>query len=92
MAKYKARPFYSVRYGSGDIIFGSNGDYETQDAGEIRALDALCPRYLKKAEEPVKQAEADAKPKAEEAPEKSPKPTAEKPAAKRKANANVSAK
>lgn len=89
MAKYKASPFYVVKYGEGEIKFGANGDYETADAGEIKALDALCPRYLKKAEELAKQADVAVKPKAEEAPVKTSKPAAEKPATKRKANASA---
>lgn len=85
MAKYKARPFYSVRYGAGDITFGLHGDYETNDAGEIKALDALCPRYIRRIDEPEKKAEVakEAPAKAEEKPKVAPK---------RKANAKPSAK
>lgn len=44
MAKYKASPYYMV----GDIKFDMNGEYATEKADEIEALDALAPVWVRK--------------------------------------------
>jgi len=46
MAKYKASPFYSVYTPNGKLTFDHNGEYETNNAEETKALNGLCPRYL----------------------------------------------
>ncbi|MDQ0174383.1 hypothetical protein [Bacillus chungangensis] len=80
MAKFKATPFYSVRYGDKSLTFGLDGIYETEDDGEIRALMELCPRYLTCLEKAEKL-------KTEEKSEPAEKPKATKPKPKPKASA-----
>lgn len=80
MANYLASPRYSV----GDIVFDMNGGYETEDAAEIKRLDALVPMWIKRVDEP-EEPKKDAEPAAEE--------DAVKPAPKtRKAGTNASGK
>lgn len=50
MAKYKASPYYMV----GDIKFDMNGEYATEKADEIEALDALAPVWVRKLDEEKK--------------------------------------
>ena len=77
MAKFKAEPFYSVRYEADVINFDHVGEYQTIDEGEITVLNALCPRYLICMDE--EKAKVD-EPKAEEAPK--PKAPAKKSSGK----------
>lgn len=60
MAKFKAKPYYSVHYKDGNNIrFDQNGFYETDDAGEIEVLKALCPRYISLVDEGKKVTKAE---------------------------------
>lgn len=69
MAKYKGRPYYSVRIDDKKSVkFDNNGDYETSNTKEIEVLDSLVPRYFNRVDEPKKQ-----KPKAESKPKASAK-------------------
>ena len=49
MAKYKAEPHYAV---GADIQFDYFGNYETEDAKEIKQLDELAPKWIKRVDEP----------------------------------------
>lgn len=90
MALFKSK-FRNLKfYVGGELYAFSSGSFSTDDPHVIAAAEKLADVKRvdqKKAEEPAKQADVAVKPKAEEAPEKS-----EKPATKRKANANASAK
>ncbi|GIQ63712.1 hypothetical protein PACILC2_22800 [Paenibacillus cisolokensis] len=68
MAKYKASPNYAIQFGNKTIKFGWLGDYETEDAAEIKALDALVPHWIKRVDEP--KPEVNVIPDEEEKPEK----------------------
>ena len=52
MAKYKAAPFYVVTTGESSVKFDWLGEYETDKAGEIKALDALVPKWIKRIDDP----------------------------------------
>lgn len=52
MATYKASSFYEVKNGNSTIKFDWLGNYETADASEIKALDALVPTWIKRIDEP----------------------------------------
>ena len=67
MAKYKASPYYMV----GDIQFDMHGEYATEKAEEIAALDELVPTWVRKVDEPKKVAE---EPKEPDEPKAAPKP------------------
>ncbi len=70
MAKYKGHPYYSVHIDDKKSVrFDHNGNYETSNAKETAALDALVPRYFARVDEPKQP-----KPKAEPA---KPKASAE---------------
>lgn len=73
MAKYAGTPFYAVNLGGKQIEFNFFGEYETNDAEDIKKLDALTPAYFKRVD-------------ATDAEEK-PKPTPKKAPAKRKTSA-----
>lgn len=47
MAKYKADAFYAINLGKEKIVFNYFGEYETEKAEEIEALNALCPKWIK---------------------------------------------
>lgn len=68
MAKYKADPFYEIESGNVRVRFDYFGNYETDDKAEIEAIDALCPVWVKRIDEP----EEDAAPKATPATPKKP--------------------
>lgn len=69
MAKYKASPGYAVQVGKKTIKFGWLGDYETNAAAEITALDALSPKWIKKVDEPNPEAAVEQRDKPEDKPE-----------------------
>lgn len=53
MAQYKAQPFYAVEVGDRTITFDFFGAYETDKQDEVAVLDALCPVWVKRVDEPV---------------------------------------
>lgn len=57
MEKYKADPFYAINLGKEKIVFNYFGEYETDNAEEIEALNALCPKWIKCVSETVSQPE-----------------------------------
>lgn len=81
MARYHASPHYIV----GNIEFDMHGTYETEDAKEITALDALVPTWISREQDETKAPVKEIEKKAEEPAVKStPKP--------RKPSGNASAK
>ncbi|EMT54719.1 hypothetical protein I532_03905 [Brevibacillus borstelensis AK1] len=65
MAQYKAHPAYAVNVGGRTIHFDYFGQYRTDDPKEIAVLDALCPTWIKRVDEPepkTEEPEAPAKP------------------------------
>ncbi|WP_010495074.1 hypothetical protein [Paenibacillus elgii] len=57
-AIYKADPFYEVEAGKMRLRFDYFGVYETDEQAEIDVLDALCPTWIKRAEDEVEPEEA----------------------------------
>lgn len=53
MAIYKARPFYEIKVGKQTVVFDYFGEYATEDAGTIAALDKLVPAYIRRTDESV---------------------------------------
>lgn len=74
MAQYKAHPHYAIKVGDQTITFDYFGAYETDNQDEIAALDALCPTWLKRVDEPKPENADEPEPKTEE-PEAPVKPT-----------------
>lgn len=55
LAKYKGQPEYAVTIGEHfAVVFDKFGFYETDDKDEIKTLDELVPRYIKKVQESAK--------------------------------------
>ena len=79
MAKYKSEPKYMVRNGDIRITFDYAGEYETDDAEEIKILDERAPRYVRKIDGGKRPARSEPKPeeetkgKSESKPESTPK-------------------
>ncbi|MCG5252618.1 hypothetical protein [Brevibacillus agri] len=46
MAKYKSTPFYEIEGNGVRVKFDFFGEYETNKADEIAALNALCPTWV----------------------------------------------
>lgn len=78
MAKYKGQPEYSVTIDEHfSVVFDKFGFYETTDKDEIKTLDGLVPRYIKKVQE-------SAKPEPETPDQAEPKPEPEQTQTQRK--------
>lgn len=54
MAKYEAAPFYEIESGNVRVKFDFFGVYVTENQDEIAVLDALCPTWIKRVDEPAK--------------------------------------
>jgi hypothetical protein len=54
MAKYEAAPFYEIESGNVRVKFDFFGAYVTDNQDEIAVLDALCPTWIKRVDEPAK--------------------------------------
>ncbi|CDN42086.1 hypothetical protein [Paenibacillus sp. P22] len=70
MAKYEAHPLYGVVSGAVDVKFDHAGAYETEDAAEIAVLDALCPLWAARVDEPQPEDEGEQPAKKAPAPRK----------------------
>lgn len=84
MAKYKAQPEYTVTIGENfSVEFDKFGFYETSEKDEIKALDALVPRYIKKVDDgkakESKESEQPKEPESTEPEPEQPKPEPETP-------------
>lgn len=75
MARYKSEPKYMVRNDDIRITFDYAGEYETDNAAEIKILDGLVPRYMRKVDDESPRVDPETKPdeKSESKPESTPK-------------------
>jgi len=88
LATYKGAPNYSVSINGKNVRFDWLGEYTTDDASEVKVLDGLAPRWIKRVDRKTEEAPeelrvAETPEKVEKGPDRSERPQPRrKPSAK----------